>query len=454
MKPGAPGRGKHPGTRSCGAPAGARGTGHPALLLALLGLLGMPVARSDCGPPPRMTHSRPSSDEHVSTFPVGSKVTYTCLEGAIKIPGRSDTVKCLPGARWSKLPEPCGRSCAAPTRLRFAALSKADEKINFFPVGTNVSYVCRPGYENTSESSPTSTCLENLAWSEAAELCRRRSCGDPGALPGGRMVALTDWQLGARVNAFCEDGYKLHGSRFIQCQLKGNDVKWSKLPTCELITCSSPPQISNGKHDGGDVEKFAYNSTVTYSCDPGFQLVGNVSVRCTSTDKTDGVWSGAVPECKEKSTSVKLGAKETERSPPPQSSRGNGIQASKKALTWEMKLSLYKKSLQNTISFSRSSSFSRTPVSRSCATSAVRFVVPLYKTPNYYPPGTSRGSVCLPKYMGISGILLQAGCFENLKQSKVASFCGTRSWAARRSRTWQKCCYNRFPIRCKGLFYP
>ncbi|KFU84388.1 hypothetical protein M959_04028, partial [Chaetura pelagica] len=96
--------------------------------------------------------------------------------------------------------------CPAPTRLRFAALAKADEIINFFPVGTNVSYACRPGYENTSESSPTSTCLENLAWSEAAELCRRRSCGEPGALPGGRVVPLTDLQFGARAKVSCEDG--------------------------------------------------------------------------------------------------------------------------------------------------------------------------------------------------------------------------------------------------------
>ncbi|KFV20517.1 hypothetical protein N340_06863, partial [Tauraco erythrolophus] len=99
--------------------------------------------------------------------------------------------------------------CAAPTRLRFAALSEADERMNFFPVGTNVSYVCRPGYENTSESSPTSTCLENLAWSEAAELCRQesgKSCGEPGALPGGRTVPLTDLRFSARVNVFCEDG--------------------------------------------------------------------------------------------------------------------------------------------------------------------------------------------------------------------------------------------------------
>uniref|UniRef100_A0A663F7W3 Sushi domain-containing protein n=1 Tax=Aquila chrysaetos chrysaetos TaxID=223781 RepID=A0A663F7W3_AQUCH len=281
---------------------------------------------NDCGPPPRMTHSRPSSDEQASSFPVGSRVTYTCTEGAIKIPGRSDTVECLPGARWSTLPEPCDRSCAAPTRLRFAALSTVDERINFFPVGTNVSYVCRPGYENTSESSPTSTCLENLTWSEAAELCRSEY------LCSARLAEKQVWSSEQLHNFFfsCVFSlrYKLDGRHFIQCQLKGNDVEWSKLPTCKLITCSSPPQISNGKHDGEGVEKFAYNSTVTYSCDSGFLLVGNVSIRCTSTDKTNGVWSGAVPECKgailtlytlEKSTSVKLGAKEMERSPPPQS---------------------------------------------------------------------------------------------------------------------------------------
>ncbi|KAM9520386.1 complement decay-accelerating factor-like [Guaruba guarouba] len=455
MKSGEPGWGKHPGTLTCRAPAGAWASGYPMLLLPLLGLLGMPVAHGDCGPPPPMTYSRPSSGKHTISFPIGSSVMYTCIEGTIKIPGRSDMVKCLPGSRWSTLPEPCGRSCTAPTRLRFAALSKVDQTINFFPVGSNVSYVCRPGYENTSESSPTSTCLENLEWSEAAELCRRKSCGDPGTLPGGRMVTLTDLQFGARVNVICEDGYRLNGSNFIQCQLKGNDVAWSKLPTCELITCSSPPHISNGKHDGEGVNTFAYNSTVTYSCDSGFQLVGNGSIRCISMDKTNGVWSRAVPACKEKNLSVKLGVKQTERSPPPQSSQQKGIHlANKKASKWEMKLSLYKKSLQNTISYSHSSSFSKTPVSRSCATSPSRFVVPLYKTKPYYSPWTSQGSMCPPKYMGISGILPQAGCFENLKWSKVASFCGMRSWAARRSWKWQKCCYSRFPIRCKGFFYP
>lgn len=65
-----------------------------------------------------------------------------------------------------------------------------------------------------------------------------------------------------------------------------------------VITCSSPPQITNGKHDGEGIEKFVYNSTVTYSCDSGFQLAGKASIRCTSTDKTSGAWSGAAPECR------------------------------------------------------------------------------------------------------------------------------------------------------------
>lgn len=56
-----------------------------------------------------MTHSQPSGVEQLSSFPVGSRVTYTCLYGAIRIPGLLDTVQCLPGSRWSELRDPCGR---------------------------------------------------------------------------------------------------------------------------------------------------------------------------------------------------------------------------------------------------------------------------------------------------------------------------------------------------------
>uniref|UniRef100_A0A8B9V320 Sushi domain-containing protein n=1 Tax=Anas zonorhyncha TaxID=75864 RepID=A0A8B9V320_9AVES len=424
MKPGEPGQGKHPGTSRCWAPTMRQGSGCPTLLLALLGLLGTPAAHGDCGPPPHMAHSKPSVAEQLSSFPVGSRVTYTCLKGAIKIPGRADMVQCLPGSRWSQLPEPCGLSCSTPTRLHFAALSEVDERINFFPIGFTVSYICHPGYENISESSPTSTCLENLTWSEVAELCRRKSCGQPPVLPRGRTLALTDFLFGARASVVCDEGYKLNGRNLIQCWLKGDDVEWSKLPTCELITCSSPPPISNGKHDGEGVEKFAYNSTVTYGCDSGFQLIGKASIQCTSTDKTNGVWSGAAPKCKEKSTFVKLGAKEVEKSTPPQNFQGNGIQTDKKDFTKEMKISLYKELLQSSNSFSHSASFSRPR--GNCG--------PLPQLPGAEPPedfkdqqsfsiGSKVTYRCVQGFAKLPSKSDTTQCLENARWSVLPEFC-------------------------------
>lgn len=104
-------------------------------------------AAGDCGPPPRMNYSRPSSDEHASSFPVGSRVTYTCLKGAIKIPWMSDTMECLPGARWSKLPEPCGRKyLLSLKRGPFASLSLG---LAFLPLRLLRNATTHPGKVQT-----------------------------------------------------------------------------------------------------------------------------------------------------------------------------------------------------------------------------------------------------------------------------------------------------------------
>lgn len=63
-------------------------------------------------------------------------------------------------------------SCPSPPHLRFARISQEDGRQNFYPVGVSVKYYCRSGYENATDQLPTSTCFDNLTWSEVPELCQ------------------------------------------------------------------------------------------------------------------------------------------------------------------------------------------------------------------------------------------------------------------------------------------
>ncbi|XP_067387994.1 complement decay-accelerating factor-like isoform X2 [Emydura macquarii macquarii] len=210
----------------------ALGLARPALALGLLALLLLPGTRSDCGSLPELSGAVPPDRNSIEGFPVGTEVTYRCLGGFTKIPGKIDTVVCLSNSEWSPLEEFCGRSCDVPARLKVAALNQEDEMKSYYPVGITVRYTCRPGYENITEVPGVSTCLENITWSEVPQFCRRKSCGHPGELLHGRAVTVTDFLFGGKVDFLCEDGYELIGQPSIRCRLKGDEVEWSELPTC------------------------------------------------------------------------------------------------------------------------------------------------------------------------------------------------------------------------------
>ncbi|NWS57495.1 DAF2 factor, partial [Chunga burmeisteri] len=160
----------------------------------------------DCGPLPNINHAEPPEDtKHQGSFSVGSKVTYSCLTGYVKRPSLSDTIQCLPNFQWSTLPEFCGRDCPSPPHVRFAIISREDETQNFYAVNTTVKYVCHPGYENTTDQFPTSTCLDNLTWSEVPELCQRKSCGIPANPEHGKVIT-NDHLFGARADVVCNRG--------------------------------------------------------------------------------------------------------------------------------------------------------------------------------------------------------------------------------------------------------
>ncbi|NXJ40051.1 DAF2 factor, partial [Ciconia maguari] len=159
----------------------------------------------DCGPLPNISHAEPPENaKHQGSFSVGSKVTFRCLRGYVKRPLLSDTVQCLANSQWSNLPAFCGRSCPSPPRVHFATISQ-DEMQNFYPVNVTVKYICRPGYANTTDQLPTSTCLDDLAWSEVPQLCQRKSCGIPPNPEHGKIIA-NDHLFGAKADVVCNRG--------------------------------------------------------------------------------------------------------------------------------------------------------------------------------------------------------------------------------------------------------
>ena len=67
-----------------------------------------------------------------------------------------------------------------------------------------------------------------------------------------------------------------------------------------VAKCKPPPTISNGRHNGGDEDFYTFGSSVTYSCDPDFSMLGKASISCTVENKTIGVWYPSPPTCKSK----------------------------------------------------------------------------------------------------------------------------------------------------------
>lgn len=66
--------------------------------------------------------------------------------------------------------------CRPPDRLQYAELEESFSKMESFPVGTKVSYVCRPGYIAIPGKSLTRTCGEDLQWSLTEQFCTGNVC--------------------------------------------------------------------------------------------------------------------------------------------------------------------------------------------------------------------------------------------------------------------------------------
>ncbi|NWU47892.1 CR2 protein, partial [Dromas ardeola] len=99
------------------------------------------------------------------------------------------------------------------------------------------------------------------------------------------------FSMGMSVTYTCDPGYYLVGNAVVFCRVSGN---WSRPgPRCEEVMCPRAPNIANGLHSEQSLSKISRGTVVYYSCKDGYELVGNVTISCMES----GLWSRPLPRC-------------------------------------------------------------------------------------------------------------------------------------------------------------
>ncbi|KAL7980566.1 hypothetical protein Chor_001720, partial [Crotalus horridus] len=159
-------------------------------------------------------------------------------------------------------------------------------------VGAVVHYKCQEGRNLIGNS--TRTCQLDGRWSGSLPHCSgsiRGLCGDPGIPSHGIRHGENELSVNSTVWFSCEPGYTLRGSLQRICQANGS---WSGTqPECEVINCGDPGVPANGIRMGND---FTYNKTVTFQCMPGYMMESERASTLTCTK--DRTWNGTKPVCK------------------------------------------------------------------------------------------------------------------------------------------------------------
>ncbi|XP_072135079.1 C4b-binding protein-like isoform X2 [Mobula birostris] len=221
-----------------------------------------PTCRDQCGKPPTLENGAPR-DQLNETFPVGTRVYYTCHPGYGFQDSSIPWVVCQGNLTWSPLQATCNpRSCGSPGEILNGHYNATG---NTF--GSTVHFYCNKGF--TLVGRDTRQCDVD-GWSGQVPTCEVVKCPDPPTIANGTVSGLGNrdfWEYGMVASYSCVPGLKLVGAAKITCEATG---KWSPSPPTCRDQCGKPPTLENGAPRDQLNETFPVGTRVYYTCHPGY----------------------------------------------------------------------------------------------------------------------------------------------------------------------------------------
>ncbi|XP_065069238.1 sushi, von Willebrand factor type A, EGF and pentraxin domain-containing protein 1-like isoform X2 [Rhopilema esculentum] len=225
----------------------------------------------------------------VSGNKLGDTIVYSCKRGYTLV---GPSVLTCSGIRkwkpWDQGEPKCVMGCASP-KLPPSAVIRRNKK-DRYTYGDRVYFACKRGYGAFGSSYVK--CMRN-GWSKAKLHCRPKSCGSPGQLRNGRVIA-SFYTYGNKVTYVCNKGYRLIGLETRTCLSK---QKWSgRRPICKVKHCDPKPQLENGKYEGLST---AYGTKRSAKCNIGYMLQGSSQIICNGDNwEYDRAISKCVKHCR------------------------------------------------------------------------------------------------------------------------------------------------------------
>ncbi|MEQ2269949.1 hypothetical protein XENORESO_012754 [Xenotaenia resolanae] len=223
-------------------------------------------------------------------FSYRSSCMFTCKEGYKLDESSSITLQCESSGNWNASKPSCvAVQCPALQDPDNGFITCEDGTDMSFSYGKSCHFSCVPGYHLVGPGKVT--CTSAAVWSEKMPRCEAVQCPAFKDLKNGSLNCVNGRLSYEKTCSFsCEPGFKLQGADTIKCS---EDGQWSNVtPSCKAVQCPALQDPDNGFITCEDM-RFSYAKSCSFSCGPGYRLVGQSRVTCTAAAE----WSEHMPRC-------------------------------------------------------------------------------------------------------------------------------------------------------------